>query len=478
MKLHPLIETLQSLPGDYWKELEKYIHCPANYHDDNISGVLNLFKVTKKFPLNELPDHSTLFQYIYEGELYDKGKLDRLFSYLHQIVRSFIIDTFGEFQKNPFYRQLSLIEYYNYKIPNRVENLLIKLKSDLPPDQSHSLITLHQKFLIDKQLFNYQATQKRSGDLNINSTIESLNVFYKIQRLSLTLGLLIHNLNTQLDISPHIQFIESEYENLITQNNESSPVIKLFILGCLQLCNHPKKNIEELYILNEKYGNTLNINDRRVLAYLIRNHFQQIYNFDDKTILPKLWEIYKSHLENGYLFEVNSTIPIHTYRNIIRYGIKMNEFEWVGKFLDDYTAEHIVGTLYKQEVHNINKAFWLFHQGYFDQAYELIQYKFEDPVHKIDARRLELMINYEQNYSEMDTRIDAFRKLIQRDVDLQAYMKTSNENFIKFLKRIYENSGLPDPGKIQTIIQQIHDTKLFIEEDWLLKKAQELLPKS
>ena len=91
----------------------------------------------------------------------------------------------------------------------------------------------------------------------------------------------------------------------------------------------------------------------------------------------------------------------------------------------------------------------------------------------LDARRLLARIYYDmKETTALESHIESSKIYLHRKKDI-GYQKEAYSNFFRFLERIYKSRSSPNII-IESLYEEITQTKLLVEKEWLLVQAKKL----
>ncbi|MEZ4918967.1 MAG: hypothetical protein R2792_07640 [Saprospiraceae bacterium] len=198
-------------------------------------------------------------------------------------------------------------------------------------------------------------------------------------------------------------------------------------------------------------------------------------NYSNVENLKLVFDIYKSHLQSGYLLYSNS-ITVSAFRNLAIFALKLRQFAWIEQFFNDFPPERICGTKYPAELHSLRRADYHYYIGEYDKALELINYRpFEDPQSSILADVLQIKIYFETNKEILDYRLKSMEQKVRR-TNLADSLKPKYFNFIKKVNKLNKYGGLAkDITKLKNLKKELFELPNILERDWLLEKTVEVL---
>ncbi|MBK8192877.1 MAG: hypothetical protein IPK76_06635 [Lewinellaceae bacterium] len=181
------------------------------------------------------------------------------------------------------------------------------------------------------------------------------------------------------------------------------------------------------------------------------------------------FDIYRRHLSEGY-FYIDNLIPHTTFRNLVIFGLKLGEYDWVKNFLDTHPPERIGSTRYPAEIHSLNYAEYYFYLKKYDEALEHLVYKlFENPTVSILADVLLIKIYYETQNDLLETRMKALDQKVRRS-KLGKEVKNRYLTFLRKLDKIIKYGWQKKSPRRLQLIDEIKSAPEIIAREWLLEQ--------
>lgn len=157
-------------------------------------------------------------------------------------------------------------------------------------------------------------------------------------------------------------------------------------------------------------------------------------------------------------------------RVLTNMGLKVGQFPWVKKLLDDHPPERICGTKYPVEVHSLNVAEYHFHKKEYAEAEAKLTYRtFENPNFSIMADLLLIKIYYETNSELLESRMKALEQKVRRS-KISTETKAGYYNFLKKLDKVVKYGWQKSTPKLAKLVEEIKTTPGVIDREWLLSK--------
>ena len=475
-----LITVIRSLDRREFRRLEKFIRHPYFLEIKQKQKALQLFEVIKNcYPdlRQETLKKSEIFQLLFPGEPFAVDKLDKVMTRLLKAVRSFIAYEYADpsqkkvrqlLTESEFYRKKSLDAYFLQSMEQlRQHQKRIRLRE---------MDFYYTQFLLDRNISEYDSLyNKRKEDLNLLNTHRSLDVFYLVAKLEYACWILAQNTShVPLEIRESLKTLDLLAPLIAEDYGREVPIIELFFQVYLLLRDGDQEETgDRLRILLEKYAELLPFDQLTNLQAIYRSYCVREYNRGNLS-LEYLFDLYKEHLEKGYLYRQGGLQP-GIIKNLVNFGLKLKAHDWVWQFLEQY-KDKIVGTKHPSEVYYFNLANYYFSRKAYEKVLDTLQWHEEDTYYKIAAKRLELKVFYEQRSTILESKMDAFKVYIFRVSKklLPPLHREGNNNFINLLRQVYNPGTRKNAGKIENILAKIHSDKHTVEREWLLEKLEEL----
>ena len=469
----PLLETLKKLTETELQQLDKFVHSRLFYHPDNTSGVLALFEELMKyapvFADNQALDRLNIAKQLNKTPQY----VLKTASNLHAVVRKFISWAFREETDDDFFEQLALLKFYCERgLNQRFESLYEKVERYLAGDgKVISQEWLYKRFKLNAQKFDWLANSKSTTDLNLRTTLDSFEAYSLLQKAQYTYAMLVRILNFPFDTEGYL-FVLADIERFCLRHTpEKNGLLLTFYEAILLLIEREDADFDRFKAHLQANESLLSVFDYHSLHGLERQYLLAQYTSGRNECLPQLFKTYQSHLEK-HLLESNGYLSPFAFTNIVRYGCRLGELNWVEQFLKDY-QQKLGGTPHPQELYRLYFAYFLIHKGQLDKAEAHLSVDFEDPITKVDARCFELMIMYETKSNLIDYKIESFRKLVRNTTGLPDVRREGFHNFALAFRKMLNPDLKRNNKKIDKIIAEIKAAPTS-ESIWLTNCLEKL----
>jgi len=452
-----------------------------NYSKDKYpQELLGLFEIINSC----LPDiqHKNLqkdivYSKIYPSQKWISGKLDKLLTRYLKAIFQFIGIHFNTDTSNT---RLNLCKFLLERgLDSIFDREFKKWGKELETKQIYSSEVLMERFL-----FREIQTERLGINLHSKQTsklpemLQSLDQYYIFTKLKYACKLLsINSFLLKVNLQDSLKsFIHLDH--LIELPHLQIPIISVYYQAYKMLSLESEFGVENFKkfkrSLEENHEHLTN-EQQKSLNTLIRNYAVKQYTQGEDFYLKNAFEIYKEHLEKGYMYHQGKihSLPL---RNIVTFGLRLGEFDWVHQFILDH-KDRIDGSESPEQIYNFNLALYYFHIENYSKALNILPPDFDDIYYKTSVKRLELIILFDTDSPIIDSRIDAFKIFIYRipDAKISPKHKVANNNFIHLLKQIRHPKTEFSKPRIDKLKTKVSETDLLAEKDWLLKKLDQFL---
>lgn len=415
----------------------------------------------------------TLYQYLFPGQPFIKGKLEKIMSELNKMVRTFLLWKEYARLENEFEQQFDWARVMRRRnLTQRYQqalNKVSKLQEDIPYRESEFY---YQQFLLEYEIHDWQSLfNRKKGDLNIPNTIQNLEIYYYLNRLELLNRFLLQSKVTYLEIPETLAFALEETRIPVRYLQESCVLLITYEIHLV--LKNPKPLPEEF----DKLSNLLLRHEAEISSGLLQQFYTYLRNLcvylihtGSFEMRPVLHRLQQDNLKRGYLY-YNGLITASAFLSVTTIGLKVKNFEWIRKFIEDHKNK-IIGDNESRDFYRLGLAYYYFETGQFEKALDQVPPTSPDTDFLLKSRRLELMIYFESDSDLLPYKIDAFKMFISRASNklIPAQTREFNTNFINLLAQIA--SSVPgDKKRSERLLQRIRLKQPVSEREWLLEKA-------
>lgn len=195
-------------------------------------------------------------------------------------------------------------------------------------------------------------------------------------------------------------------------------------------------------------------------------------NRGDDSMNREIFELYQEAIRSNILIEDANLSPT-TFRNIIAVALRLDEFEWVEKFISEFSPW--IEVKYRDNAIYFNTARLYFYQRKYGEVVENLQkVTYEDIWYNLNTRSILILAYYElEEFDVLDSHLTSFKTFLNREKSLGS-RKTHYLHLIKYVKYLI-NNNYNDQKKLQDLRQQVVETQGVVNKQWLLEKIDALI---
>lgn len=422
-----------------------------------------------------------VYNSIFKDDKYKDIKVRELMSALTKFTEQYL--SLLENTKIEFYNSLAILNQYRKRQLTALYKQQVKQLEKLLEKEKF----LNAEFFKRKVLFAdiqndfFEQQQVRTHDEALSIKNENLDKYYFSVKLQSLCELLNREniLNEKFD-----KTLEKEIAEIVLQKRQNFldiPSVQTYYeIYLLLKSKNDETQYQKAYNTINKYQKSFEDSELKSLyAYLINYCIQHI-NKGINEFTPKLFELQKTLLQNKILIE-NGWLSHITYRNIVSIAIKLNEYKWAEKFIENYKEK--VHPVHRENAFNLSTSNLLYaKQNYSETIVLLNQVEFTDVYYACTAKFTLLKSYYAlKEWETLDYFVSAFQLYLKRNKEISTTFKKSSENFVKYFKKLLliikqkdykDNSYLNK--KINDLKQALQEDKMVANKAWLLTEINNI----
>jgi len=204
-----------------------------------------------------------------------------------------------------------------------------------------------------------------------------------------------------------------------------------------------------------------------------RNYCINKLNKGNPRYFNEVFELYKTMIDNKILYISNYLSP-RTYTNVVQAGLRMQEFDWVEMFINNYKG-HLMPSE-RDNATSFNLASLYFNTKDYDKALGLLNsVEFTDIMYIQGAKSMLIRIYYElEEIDSLYSLLDAYNIYLKRNKLISDYHKKINLNMVRFVKSLLKiRKG--ENEKAFALKLKLDETKEVAYSNWLKEKLDKLM---
>ena len=473
-----LLTLLRGFEPIEWKRLHKFLLSPYFNDAYNAEAITRLFEHIRKHKAQE--DKPQLlrkqtFKYVFSDKVYTEGdlELDRLMSDLLKLIKTFLVqEGYRQGANTELHETLALAKYYGrIGLPDLFDRSIEQSRKMLTKKVIKDSEFHLDAFMLEREVVEFSSlSDTLKGDSNLLVTHEHLDLFYAISKMELACALKFRQSLTSVE--PRFSFSLSEkIVEMIEKGTLDNPILRGYF-GIFHILSNPidEADILKLEAILVEVKSTIPHNKYLQMQTYVRSFWAKLSRiFRDTEHSDKLFEVYKKHLEAGYLYRNNQIQPM-TLSNCITLALRAKQLAWAEKVLNDHPPTKIQDFEQSVEVYNLNVANFYFHKKQYDMAEKLLTFTFDNVYYAINANIILIKIYFETHFPIIDDKIAAFRVKVSRSA-IPTERKQILYNFLNRLSKIIELRHSKDTTKKAKLLEEIKIQNNIVEKEWLIEKC-------
>ncbi len=472
-----LIRLLMSFSKPQMTRFRKYLISPFFNENEQLVQLFDLIVewFSKSNLSKEKVEHlekRDVWKKMFDSVPYKDARLRRLCSDLTQEAMRFL--AYLELERNPVDEQVYLLKVLNQSELSKHFIGVARQAREFQRKEGYENSDYHfARYKIENQSqihLDIKATKGYNPD-NIGRGDFHLDCFYLINKLRHYSELLVWKNERAVDFELNLPPGFLTYiENSVYFDVPAIAIQYRMVRAFLEL--DEEEHFYQLKKLLAIHSSLFNKEELRSMYLTAQNYCAFQGNVGKLKFYKELFELYKILIEKDILL-LNGAIAPGNYKNIITIGLKVDEPEWVEKFIKVYTDTLPNESQDNELSYNLAKVY--FHQKKYGQVIEQLREAEYSSLRYGFGGRLMLLETYYELREEtaLYSLIDSFRIFLHRNQAISRDVRQQYLNILRFIKKLattsrYNKSGLPKVKK------QIEDCKILGAKKWLLEKVAEL----
>lgn len=478
-----LIQVLNTLSSKEFKKFETYIQSPFfNTNDRLVTMVKLLRKAAPDFKHKSL-EKEALFEAMYGKDVpYSEQQVYDHISFLMRHLEEFFAHQ--ALEEDEYLRKVRLMRNLTDRgLVDHFARVEKKVKKMLKAEQGKDSDYFLNEFNLSRES-NYSFTKRyqRGFDNNLINMVQSLDAYYFITKLRYTCEILsrsrIVNFSYELEMMPEI----IDYLQKPEHPFQDIPGIKIYLKIYLLLTEKEEddQHYEDLVRLLEEHAKHFELAEGQVMFSFALNFCINQVNSGKAHYFEKIFQLYQLMIEHQVLL-VEGELNHQLYKNIVSVGLKLNEFEWIRKFMEDY---HIYITEEKREAaYNYNLANYYYSQKEYRKALRTLQFlEIDDVYYHLSVKKLLLKSYYElEDEDALESLISTFYAYIKRNKTISKSNFEAYRNFLRFARKadkLRQKQLLMDQetftAQAKALLEQI-ESAANLPDSWIRSKVSEMI---
>jgi tetratricopeptide (TPR) repeat protein len=481
MKKTYLIELLSKLSLKQMKELHEFIRSPFFNKNESVTGLFDYLRLHYPDFSDAAVKKETVHKKLFHSAEFNDNFMRSLIFKLTQLTEEYL--AYSEFKNKPIEEKKILTDVLlNFGMDPDAQKQIKGIEKDLDCEVLQSADYFRNKYEVEKlkdviysRTYKPVTVKDKPGESLLEES-NNLTAYYLISILRRYRYLL--NKSYTVNAEFETDFLEGILHFLKSSGKKylENLTINLLYSQMLVLTDPTREGLIHK-LINDLTNDKLPIEDEErregltVLANICiekgyegkEKYFSIILEIDRYLVSKNLY----NRVKGGY-FENEM------FTNIVTIGLKLNEVEWVKKFIEENYRKLSPDSVNNRYNYSYAKVY--FKIGDFEKAKEYIdKVEYSDLYMKVNARISQVVILYELNkFEDIYTSIDNFKKYIQNDKLLSRGHKKICSNFIKLILSLCKTKYSHNENLIE-LKKQISEVDQVSHREWLLRKTEDLI---
>lgn len=472
-----LVRLLKKMSPKLLENFQEYVDSP--FFNKNKKVKLLGKAILESIKKDDFSDKSKteLYILIYGNIPFDEFRINNLISDLLQLLYQFL----GQltYQNHPTLQQQFTIDaLQNQGLYPEAERPLRKAQTLESKSPFRNFNFYHQKYQRLEQLDKFLLTEKQKSDSStLQEKSDTFDLYFMTNKLRIACDMVSRSRVSKSTFHPDfLTEIVQRYNNNSTF--QTNPALQIYyeVLQMFEYPDQPDFYHRVKNTLSQDYHFFPQEELRVIYVYLINycaekinkgksNYYREIQDLFKILLLKKII------LQNGYLTE-------QSFKNIITVGIRLKDFEWTESVIEEYKNSIDPKKRDNAVAYNLANLYYA-RKDYAAALQQLHNVVFTDKAYHISTKIIQIKSYFELNETEaLYALITAFRKFITRNKKMPEYHRLTNNNFLRFTKKIYQLQNSRKRKSKKAFQKEWDALKAALEQEtavankaWLLEKV-------
>ena len=467
MQKSVLVEIVRSLGKKEQRELHKWLQSPAHNQREDVPLLFDYLIKNLQQP-DSIVIKEDAWKAIFPTKPYDDAYMRQVMYFLLKAIEEYLV--FAEITANKVSHQSTLVKIYRErKLGKALKQSQRLAEESLEQQPLRNGYFLWQRYMLEHESYANQVITNHHALVNLQETSDALETWFLAEKFRLSCEMLSHHSIYQKAVYDD-GLLDDALHYAGARNTLDAPAVSVYYHAYMAF-KHPNEvaYFDKFEKLIHESTSLFTNSESRWLYLAALNYCVVKINQQHQDFSRRAFELYRKGLSTGILLE-NNTVSSTTFGNAVGSALRMNEYGWAEKFIEDF--KHHLDEKERNSISNFNLARVYASKGDYSKAQVLLtQFEYDDMLFNIIAKTMLLKIYYEQ--SELDafeSLLESMRIYLQRKEALNPAYKTAFKNMISLMKRLLNMNPYSKAQKTK-LRELIVATNPLMERDWLLKQV-------
>lgn len=464
---NPLISLYQALDKSATRRLGKWMDSPIHNKREDVralhayltGGDERLFKTSSLSKMR-------IWKRIFLKEPFEDARLRQTFHWALRATEAFI--AYEEWADNKIETELALTTGLRRRgLSSNTLRSLKKARQLQERSEIRNETFYRRQYALELEYDEYRVYHKLMEKPNFQEIADALDVAYLIEKFKVSCNMLFHS--RVYKTSYDVRFLKEIISFVNELNLEDYPVLAIYYYVYLGFTEDDERGNNVLLLRDTitAHGDLLTATDHRYIILMAINICISNMNVGREAYIREAFEWYRLGFARDVIAE-NNLLTRATYLNIITIGLRLQEYDWIQRFIDTHTNQ--LEDDIRENTESFARARLAYEQKDYNTGMPLLaQVDFKHPVYNIMAKTLQLKIYYEiDEYDAMDSQLDSMTTYLRRKT-LSDLHKDNFGNIVRFVRRV-SRLAPGDRKKKAELREQIENATPLTEKKWLLEQ--------
>ncbi len=463
MKTSRLWKLIRTFDKKEVKELRKFVASPFfNQREDVILLFEELIKCIQVKKIT--PTKEQLFSIVYPKEKLDVQQMHLISSLLYKTLEQFL--AFNELHENEVKVKIHLASAYRKRrLEDHFERTIEEAQTLHKRDKMQNAEHYETEYQIMLEEYGFQHSTQRMENYKLQEISTNMDLSFVARKLRQSCLLLSHQAVFKKEYDFGLQDSIMEY---VEKSKEMQTSAVMTYYYCYKVLKDKQESdfliFQSMISQGSNFFPTTEAKDLYLFAINFCIKKLNELNEDYARIGLKL---YQEMIDSNLLIE-NNVISRFAFRNIVSMGIFIKEFDWVERFIKEYTAYLEVN--YRESMPSLSLGRLHYERGELDKAMVLLQKAdYTDLLLNLSAKAILMKIYYELDELDLlSAHLAALKAFIGRNKDTLGYHNQNYTSIIYLTKKMIE-INFNNKKEVEQLIAEINNEKVLTERKWMLK---------
>ncbi len=411
----------------------------------------------------DLPNIEQLFAKVFPKRTFDPQAFRLLQSHLYKCLERFL--TWEYCKSQPNISEPLLLQIFRERNLQRHLGKRLKTAPVANYEQAENYFLTYQR---ERERHVFLAKESRNLELNLQQTEDALDdafVAFKLRQACIT-----RSHESVFRTKYELRFLEPV---LAYAAASDKPVLQIYRNCYLALFQDPTdENFRQFRKSLFTIGSNFPPAEIRSLYISALNYCIRRINENKQLYLREAFDLYQNGLNNGALFE-KKELSRFSYNNLIGIAIKLEEWDFVDHFIENYTT--FLPDAWRPATVALNRARLAYaRKSYDDALVHLRDADHRDLITNMTGKILQAKIYYDtQQRDVLAHHLHSLQRFLERNKKA-AYHHENWTNVIRYFKKLSEMNR-HDLEEVEALRSAIFNEEILTEKKWLLENIGRVL---